>query len=123
MLRLSISSNTNTNALLRESTASTPTKTGIQLCQSSSAKDQRFAVESATRFTQALKVSLLACSRSKDSGFVQHRSGCRKHSLQACRKVLTHLQDGVFVLSVFSLSRMVTREPARAILTLRHGDA
>jgi hypothetical protein len=72
-----ISSNTNTNTLLRGGAASTRTKTATQLGQSISTNQQRFAIKSVTKFTRALKVSLLACSRANIGGFVQHRSGCR----------------------------------------------
>jgi hypothetical protein len=89
LLRLSISSNANTNALLRRYTASKAAKTKVHLGQSVSAKQQRFAVKSVTKFAQSSKVSLWACSRASSGGFVERRGSCRKTKLlrlaaQAC---------------------------------------
>jgi hypothetical protein len=78
LLRPSIPSNTNTNAPLLVGTAKAPTKTLTQPRRFISTGQQRFAIKSITRFTHALKVSLLACSRAGIGGFVEHLSGCRK---------------------------------------------
>jgi hypothetical protein len=77
----SISSNTSTNALLLGSAASRATKSRTHLGQSISAKQQRFAVKSNTKFAQSLKVSLLAYRRASSGGFFEHRSGGRKTKL------------------------------------------
>jgi hypothetical protein len=88
---ITISSNTNTNALLRGGATSTRTKTETELGQSISAKRQRFAVKSVTKLSQTLKVSLLAYSRSSIGGYVEHRSGFRKTRL---RRLPSHSCSG-----------------------------